>query len=1090
MRYRLLNLYILVSSAIFSCGLFICLTHALRGMAFFDPRTSGGVTGDALFYSIRKRHDLFTYYSSLLIVPVLAVFLWFIFFRWPAGRLSGGRKKNFVYLSRTLALPFSLWYFTIPGASFFGTEFFIQALAFLVSVLVMIGALRLRGSEDKKGPAAPLIAAFILYPLILKIFISGPGGPVILLYTATALLLVIFWLYQRGNGVFRKKFGKTAALFTAVSFILIFAGTVLSGGHDSVTVYVFIFFYAACVSFLMRVAEKSGSRPKTPTDIPRAFHIAVFFYGYTIGVFCLSSYGAGLAAGAVLWAIFHAACKSRLGGEHNKLKEKLLILLISLSPLVLLHLKAPLYITFFGRYSNGTWIYAFSAVMLLSVAFLCAAFYLFFIVTGKRAKEKMLLWVFVAATVLVTYAALFNPVLDGTFDYFHEAESIARASLFSRGYGLKDLYLVEHGLVQDLGIGLMAARIFGPTLEGLRTFLMYLNPLSAIALFILCFTLFKKKSLALTAFILAMAVILTSPVKSTPYPLIHKNFLRLIMPSLSLAFFVLYVQKKHLYLILLFSATAFAAVVWSIDTGVITVAAIAISAFVLDFYNNRFSMHRYRAFPCFIGAQGVILALVLLIFGSDLLYVYIEVFIRQSGVVQTSAHTGIYPLISEAGEKTFFLAYVNPSIIIFSITTLLWLLIRKRFSEKDIPLFALTIFAAAFFVRGVGRTDSDHIIFSSVYVPVLLTLTTQRLRLFLLKGRSERYTAALVIALVLFFAVPYRAQRYIFFPLKTSRQLIYKKTGQKLRTALIGNISISDSQANTFNSLINFFSKEKDAETGIYDFTNNYGVTLWILGADPITRFLFVANANTAKEQGDVVRGLDEKKPGYVIFKGNDFFSRFDGIDNVVRHPLVADYILRHYTPYASVSRYRILKRKDLVMGNGGMGKLILTKNVSASIEEDSATLMSMARKWERSEYAGTLSAGDLFWPVDLGYIPYYLSRESRGLAAMAIRTYTPQKAGAVELKGLNLGTGAVSGMIVEASSTARKARIFWSEGAGYSQNQSITFSLKNDAKTHGYALLHLSSIPAWHYLKSINSIKITAADGGVFKVRKIEILP
>jgi len=40
-------------------------------------------------------------------------------------------------------------------------------------------------------------------------------------------------------------------------------------------------------------------------------------------------------------------------------------------------------------------------------------------------------------------------------------------------------------------------------------------------------------------------------------------------------------------------------------------------------------------------SQAIILALALLIFGADLLDVYIEVFIRQSGVVQTTAHTGV-----------------------------------------------------------------------------------------------------------------------------------------------------------------------------------------------------------------------------------------------------------------------------------------------------------------------------------------------------------------------------------------------------------------------------------------------------------------
>lgn len=108
---------------------------------------------------------------------------------------------------------------------------------------------------------------------------------------------------------------------------------------------------------------------------------------------------------------------------------------------------------------------------------------------------------------LLVYVLGLDPDIHGPVDYFHEGERLVPLDAMWRGeVPYRDFYL-QHGLLENALFPLLAGRLFGHTLEALRTMEMIIHPLVYVAYYLLGLSLFRFRLLtSLLLTILVMAV--------------------------------------------------------------------------------------------------------------------------------------------------------------------------------------------------------------------------------------------------------------------------------------------------------------------------------------------------------------------------------------------------------------------------------------------------------------------------------------------------------------------------------------------------------------------------------------------------------
>lgn len=100
----------------------------------------------------------------------------------------------------------------------------------------------------------------------------------------------------------------------------------------------------------------------------------------------------------------------------------------------------------------------------------------------------------------------------------------------------------------------------------------------------------------------------------------------------------------------------------------------------------------------------------------------------------------------------------------------------------------------------------------------------------------------------------------------------------------------------------------------VFDFTNEPGVTYFLLNRVPAAPFYHIGAAQTVAAQQLEVSALKRSSPPVVIFNDVTFgLPDYDGISSMEREFLVSQYILDNYQPILDVQGQLIMLRDDLV---------------------------------------------------------------------------------------------------------------------------------------------------------------------------------
>jgi hypothetical protein len=99
----------------------------------------------------------------------------------------------------------------------------------------------------------------------------------------------------------------------------------------------------------------------------------------------------------------------------------------------------------------------------------------------------------------------------------------------------------------------------------------------------------------------------------------------------------------------------------------------------------------------------------------------------------------------------------------------------------------------------------------------------------------------------------------------------------------------------------------------VFDFTNEMGITYFLLNRVPGARFYHVESAQTAEAQNLEVSDLEHSRPRIVIFNDKTFgLPDYDGIFSMERNYIVSQYLLDHYRALLDTHGQLILLRNDL----------------------------------------------------------------------------------------------------------------------------------------------------------------------------------
>lgn len=1132
MKNRFLRLFVLISSLIFSTMMFYLGSVFIEGILKLEPKFINGITGNAVFYNFNNEYKLISYILALFFVPVFSLFICF-FWNYLSSRISGNNKRRMLLIRKIVAMPCSIFFFTIP-----------------------------------------------------MVFSSGMAAVTASL--GIALLLVIFWLYQFGYDS-RPRF----RFYSVILFFLSLGAILTSFSFDGsprffMSPFIFVYIFTGTYLFFEKIRSHANfllrRLPDVAKEIPFAYHLSILFLGFAMAAFFLTGNISAIFVSFLFWLVVLAISSLMSRTMSIGLKMAAALNIICLSPLVFLYLKIPFFIAVWGRFSADAELKRFQASGVILVAILIFLTYRYCLRTriylnGERAKRAITA-MYVIAGFIFMYALFFVTNIDVRFDYYHEAEQAARAALFMNSeLTFRDMYFFEHGLIQDFGIGWAAFKLFGESLEALRLFNLFLYPLGAVAFFVLSFYTLRSKYLVILTILLAIVIAGNSG------PMNFLFSIRFLPACLSLLFFIKHIRTQRLIWILPSSIFTFVSVLWSLDVGTTLLITQALVAIALDLRNAKFRLYKYRSFPVFLGLQAIIFLMFYFGVNKGIINTTVEVLKAQTMAIQLYAHSLPYIKISDTSFRNFYLAYAHPVIIVFSIYIILYRIVSRKWSDENFVFLALTVFSALFFVRAFGRTDTNHLNFASPYIPLISVLAANTVSDITFHNRRH-YHAFLIILAFTFSFMPTKVKTFKFVADFPSMKLSYDRPVQDIRTDKIGMVQIGKFQVDGINTVMDFFEKEGNDERWIFDFTNNYGISVWILGKRPVTKSLFTAFYNTSAEQEYIISRLKEIMPRFIIFNSNDWFSQFDNFNNSVRYPLIARYVFRNYVPYARALNFNIMAdrsyagkerytsrkiativEKDIsgvikygfagtdiplppsinnyrnryvsvVMSVKGEGTneyykdkdiYLINKVRVASVYTDDLTpyqfklknsdefveyiipipdrditslklvpanfrCMFTIRKIavfssSGSQYPNTLREWDMFEKTELGYIPYFMGKESRMQEdkTKSLLNHEFERSGNAELNDIGIKTEKVSSMIIEIESVFEKdAVVMWDAGFGYFDDQAVYFKLKNDGRPHRY-LIDLSSVASWHYIEHVKNLKISSSSGDKgFRIKKL----
>ena len=538
------------------------------------------------------------------------------------------------------------------------------------------------------------------------------------------------------------------------------------------------------------------------------------------------------------------------------------------------------------------------------------------IIERLRKKRKVIKRIKTSATLrklfffiiipVILYFLFYKPGINRPLDFVHEGDLLAPyQAIEAGGVPYRDFH-VPHGIIHDVWLPYVGLKLFGATMEGFRKFYDFaecglIAPFGYIAFYFLCLFLFRRKITILLTFLFFTSATGIATLAG-----------RQLFPIMALTFLVSFIDKNKSWKLLASGICIAIAIMFSIDMGMLSLAAITL--FLIFYFFATYSKSKGYNLKYFFSFMGGVAA------GILPLMLYLA---RTGGLRQ------YFDIILSNSMKLYFVICGSPfgayheekyfPVIVYLVASVWFMrdLVFRNFTKTNLKAAALLIAGVFYFYTALLKPDGPHIIYATFPVYLLVFIPVESF--FLYVGRITAYDkkkvwrrdfgnimiAFLCIVVISGWAIG-----------KFSPKHVIEKFAERIRTRnaipegyvqldieRAGNIYVPEPQANQVRAVVEFIQDNTDEGDYIYDFSSQ-PLYYFLANRNNPTRYVFLHYSSTPGQQAEVIKDLKEKKPQYILFED----SEYGGIEFKKRCYIIWPYINTNYTPVFEKDGFYILK--------------------------------------------------------------------------------------------------------------------------------------------------------------------------------------
>jgi len=536
-----------------------------------------------------------------------------------------------------------------------------------------------------------------------------------------------------------------------------------------------------------------------------------------------------------------------------------------------------------------------------------------------RAERRTLFLVVVPVLVFMISAGL--PGAQGPFQAFDDAQPMVGAQL-SVGHGLwpwRDLFLLHGFLADDLygGIGLW---VLSPTRWGSTAGIsLFVVPFTLMALYGFLVYFSRKNRLLIFAGTLALVLGLIDGWSITRY---------VLLPVVLILLDRVLRQGSWGRCALFMASVVFISIVTPEAT--IIMLGVLVTLIVAEAVHRprrgQFRTSFSRTFRCAVTGAGMTLAWVAFLIATDTLSGFIAYY--QTTISGHELWGAYSPQWSLTASPWFTIEFALP-VFLFLMTA--WRVVgklRRRTAWRPVEwvIVAASTPVLLFYPVVLDRMDGGHVgeVFQTVIPFVVLwaieivstadNLVVRATKWLIRRSKSAarvplRYPVTFLSVFAIALGSPVSIASWQQVPGHFHPTVpVNAPSGLPLGYTQPGSIDIP--QITDLQTVLDRYAGRSGS---VFDFTNEMGITYFLLNRTPGARFYHVESAQTARAQDLEVSDLEHSRPHVVIFNDETFgLPNYDGIWSMERNYLVSQYILDHYRPLLDTHGQLILLRDDL----------------------------------------------------------------------------------------------------------------------------------------------------------------------------------
>jgi hypothetical protein len=717
-----------------------------------------------------------------------------------------------------------------------------------------------------------------------------------------------------------------------------------------------------------------------------------------------------------------------------------------------------------------------AVMILLLVSLLACVVVAFWALRSWDAEAKVwrkVFWrgFFGLAVPLLLYALAYDPNVHGPLDLFHEGERLAPAQALMAGkVPYRDVVFV-HGFLRDPGVALVAFRLFGVSVEALRTLEQLLAPLALVASYYL----------ALACLGGGWALLYALLVLTGFWPVFYDW--KMVPALAALACWILYLKQRRLGWAVGAGFLTFVALATSFDTGMVALASGAVLCGAL-------TLAGWREVKLAL-VLGYVLPLLLPLVGALLYFASVGALPSLVGWhlqildVYRDWNGMPFPLPPESFGQAWA-SILSPLASVATIVLLGLVLIRRQWKSWHWIALLLLVANVALFNRGIvgGTTTGTALITGSHFAPLLLLLL---LVSFTSSRRLLRIGLVALLSFTLLIPTPTdpasgRSLLEVMARLPDRNRVVIPASWVRSGVERVGALFLPVEQERSLAEIVTFL---KGAT--FWDFSD-HGALYFLSDGQSPTRFYTTHHVITGQNQREVIADLARSPPPYLIYRSNSAWDAIAGVDRTIRSFLVSEYLLRNYRLAGQVGGFTVLEQG-----------------------------------------VPTASADALSFRVDMGYVPFVWGRDRisalerlrpvtvtgwdfaaegldgwqpvHGVSLSEVRedgwhVRTVDARAQLQHLALDLDPRSVTYATLRmraggADSAAMAGQLFWRFGEEpFAEGQSVRFRIRTDGGEHLY-LLRLASLPGWAWSGPITGLRLDLVNASTdeIAIRSLDLI-